>query len=271
MNGTRRLRRALWVLLGVSVLLYLGRLVAPGSALYENVLTSLVLTALASPVKLVFQAAAVVFAWRVRRGFEPGNPSRGAWTTLALAWLLILLGQLYLAPFQLRLHESPFPSGADAFFVLSYPALFLALALFLKAYAASGLTMPKAAERTGLGAATIVVLGVVAWLVLRPIAASGSWGWATALNLFYPAADLVLLVPAIHLTRASLAFRGGQLWRIWVQLLGGILFLCGADVAFAYFSSLGQAALDALLHSLYLVAYALMAQAAISQAEILEG
>jgi hypothetical protein len=269
MNGKRALRRGLWALLAVTATLYLGRLFAPGSALYENLLSNLVLTAIASPVKLVFQAVAIVMAWRVRGRFEPGNPSRAAWTTLAAALLLTLLGQLYLAPFQLRLHESPFPSGGDVFFVLSYPLLFAALVLFLKAYGAAGLPMPSAGERMAVGLVMLVVLGGIAWRVLAPIAA-GPWGWGTALNLFYPGADLVLLVPALHLVKASFAFRGGQLWRIWVQLLGGIVFLCGADVLFAYFSSLGQSALDPLLHSLYLAAYCLLAQAALAQVELLE-
>ena len=270
MKGKRALSRGLWTLLAVSAALYLGRLITPGSALYENVLSNLALTAIASPVKLVFQAVAAVMAWRVRSRLEPGNPSRAAWTTLAVALLLTLVAQLYLAPFQLRLHESPFPSGADVFFVLSYPLLFAALVLFLKAYRAAGLPMPGAGERLAVGVVMLVVLGGIAWRVLAPIAASGPWGWGTALNIFYPAADLVLLVPALHLVRASLAFRGGQLGRIWVRLLGGIVFLCGADVLFAYFSSLGQSALDPLLHSLYLAAYCLLAQAAIAQAELLE-
>jgi len=269
MKGKRALSRGLWTLLAVSAALYLGRLVVPGTALYETFLSNLVLTAIASPVKLVFQAVAMVMAWRVRSRLEPGNPSRAAWTTLAAALLLTLLAQLYLAPFQLRLHESPFPSGADVFFVLSYPLLFAALVLFLKAYRAAGLPMPGAGERLAVGVVMLVVLGGIAWRVLAPIAA-GPWGLGTALNIFYPAADLVLLVPALHLAKASLAFRGGQLWRIWLLLLGGIVFLCGADVLFAYFSSLGQSALDPLLHSLYLAAYCLLAQAAVAQAELLE-
>ena len=269
MKGKRALSRGLWTLLAVSAALYLGRLITPGSALYENVLSNLALTAIASPVKLVFQAVAMVMAWRVRSRLEPGNPSRAAWTTLAVALLLTLVAQLYLAPFQLRLHESPFPSGADVFFVLSYPLFFAALVLFLKAYSAAGLPMPGAGERLAVGVVMLVVLGGIAWRVLAPIAA-GPWGLGTALNIFYPAADLVLLVPALHLAKASLAFRGGQLWRIWLLLLGGIVFLCGADVLFAYFSSLGQSALDPLLHSLYLAAYCLLAQAAVAQAELLE-
>lgn len=270
MKGKRGLSRGLWMLLAASAALYLGRLLAPGAALYEDVLSNLVLTAIASPVKLVFQAVAIAMAWRVRGRLEPGNPSRAAWTALAAALALTLVAQLYLAPFQLRLHESPFPSGADVFFVLSYPLFFAALVLFLQAWGAAGLPMPGIGERLGVGVVMLVVLGGIASRVLAPIASAGPWGWGTALNIFYPAADLVLLVPALHLAKASLAFRGGQLWRIWIQLLGGIVFLCGADVSFAYFSSLGQSALDPLLHSLYLAAYCLMAQAALAQAALLE-
>jgi hypothetical protein len=269
-RATRGVKLLVWAVAVVTVGLYLGRQVVPGAGLYRRTLGDPILQAIAAPAKLLFQLLACTYAWRSAGRFEPGNPSRPAWRALALALLAVFLGQLWLAPFQLALKTSPFPSVGDVFFVLSYPLLLLALVGFLRAYAQTGLPLGSRSERGLIVVASVLVLAGLAFPVLAPVVVSPASSLEKALNVFYPAADFVLLVPTILLLRMSLAFRGGHVWHVWVALLGGIAFMCGGDVAFAHFSSLGQTGLDPLLNALFLLAYALMAQAGITQSELLD-
>lgn len=270
MKGTRRAAWLVWIVAAITVGLYLVRQALPGAAVFRETLTDPVLQAIAAPAKLLFLLLGFVYAWRCASRFEPGNPSRPAWRALALALLAVFVGQAWLAPFQLSLKTSPFPSGADVFFVLSYPFLLLALLGFLRAYQQAGLPLGSGVGRLVTAGISVVVLAALAFPVLAPVARASATPLEKGLNLFYPVADFVLLVPTILLLRMSLAFRGGHVWHVWVALLGGIAFLCAGDVAFAHFSSLGLTGLDPVLNGLFLLSYALLAQASLIQRELLE-
>jgi hypothetical protein len=140
--------------------------------------------------------------------------------------------------------------------MISYPLLIVALVLFTAAYAKSGFPMAGLAP---LGSALIVIAAAVAWPLLRPIAHEPAAPLATALNLAYPALDLLLLVPTILLLRLTSRFRGGAVWHIWAALVTGFTFTAIGDIAFAYFSTLGYTKIDPLVHALYIVAYGSLA------------
>jgi hypothetical protein len=109
----------------------------------------------------------------------------------------------------------------------------------------------------GVAAVACTVLGVV---VLRPVlAAPGMTDTERLLTAAYPALDLVLLVPLALLLRISLRFRGGALGLAWTAVLAGIVFMCAADVLFAYFTALGLSGLDPFVHAGFITSYGLLA------------
>lgn len=261
-------RLAPWLVL-VLVPVYLGWAFFPGSTLYTGILTQHRLLALAALVKLGLLLAGALLAFACRDRLEPGNPARPAWALLSAGLFATLVGQLSLAPFQLVLGTTPFPSVGDLYYVLSYPLFFAAFLAFLRAYHQAGLPVGSLGERAGIAGGTSIAAGIAGVVVLQPVAAAGGTLLERLLNLAYPALDLLLLLPLALLLRIALRLRGSHVGDVWALLLAGFVCLCCGDVFFAYFTALGHAGADPYLHLTYMLAYGLVAAGADRQLRLL--
>ena len=263
MNAASKLA---WLVVGLTVLLYVGWALVPASALYTGFLTPHRLLAIAAVFKLAGLLLGTVWAFACRDRLESDNPARPAWLLLSLGLLATFAGQLSLAPYQLVFGETPFPTPGDIFYVLAYPFLIAALLVFLNAYREAGLPMGSLAERALL----LALIGVVAIVILRPVAATPGPVLDRILTIAYPALDLVLLVPLVLLLRMALRLRRSEAGEVWLLLLTGFVFLCAGDICFAYFQSLGEEHLDPFVHATFILAYALIAGGARRQLRILK-
>jgi hypothetical protein len=253
-----------WVAVLLAVLLYVGWAIWPASALYNDVLSAHRMLAIAAAFKLAARHGRFAFARRDR--LETDNPARPAWFLLSLGLLSTFAGQASLAPFQLVLGETPFPTPGDIFYVLAYPFLIAALLVFLNAYREAGLPMGSAAERALL----LAGVGVIAIVILRPVPATAGPLLDRILTIAYPALDLVLLVPLVLLLRVALRLGRSEAGEVWLLLLSGFAFMCAGDICFAYFQSLGEEHLDPFVHATFILAYALVAGGAHRQLRILK-
>lgn len=266
----RWLGTALTALLVLLVAALLGRAVSPGAELYERTLPPRAILALGTFGKLLYLVAATwVSALNVGR-FEPGTPTRTAWRLLTAGLGLLMVGQILIAVYQFVLGvEVPFPSLVDVFFLLAYPMMVGALAMFLRAYTASGFPVGPASERIWLSAAVAVVCAAIGFPILRPVVTTPAPFLETLLNVVYPVMDFLLLVPAVLLIRIGLRFRGGKVWKVWATLLAGLVFLCVADTLFAYFFQLDREDLVDVVDATYLMAYGLLGLGVLYQYELL--
>jgi diguanylate cyclase len=251
--------RPIWLAAGAGVALCLGWAAIPQSPLYTGILTSHVMLALASLLKMAFLGTAALSSLAVVRRFEADNPIHSAWRTLGIGLGLTFLGQLALAPLQIMEGRSPFPSIADLFFVAGYPFLIGAIVSFIGAYRSVGIPVGSTAERAAVFAGVAAAAVIVGIPVVPPLLQADSPFLEKLLNLGYPTLDFVLLMPLAVLLRASLRLTGGQVAGVWRALLGGFVLVCVADIAFAYFSSLGQLHLDPFVHASFIMAYASIA------------
>jgi hypothetical protein len=105
-------------------------------------------------------------------------------------------------------------------------------------------------------------------VVARPILSSEAPLLERVLNVFYPVVDCILLVPAALLLKMALSMRGGSLWKVWMTLLLGFVFLALGDIGFAFFTTLGKSALDPLLDLAFAWSYILIARAVVTQHSI---
>jgi hypothetical protein len=258
--------RLAWVAVGLLVALYVAWAAAPGSTFFTVWLDQHRLLAIACSAKLVALFGGAAWAFACRDRLEPGNAARPAWFLLSIGVLSMLAGQLCLAPYQIVLGTTPFPSQGDIFFTLAYPFLIAALLVFLNAYREAGLPLGSVAERTLLVAAVVAIAAVV----LRPIARVSGPPLDRILTIAYPALDLVLLVPLVLLLRMALRLRGGRAGEVWLLILSGFAFMCAGDICFAYFQTLGELQLDPFVHATFILAYALVAFGAERQLRILE-
>jgi len=270
MNGHDRRSALPWLVLGLAAALYAGWATFPASGLYARWLTPHRLLVIASTLKLVYLLAGAAWAFQCRDRLEAANPARPAWFLLSLGLLSTFVGQLSLAPFQLTRNETPFPSVADIWYVLSYPLLIAALVVLLKAYREAGFPTGSVAERAAILAGIGVIAAIVAVPILRPVAGVEGALLDRILTVAYPVLDLVLLMPLALLLRVALRLRGSHAGEVWLLLLGGFVFLCAGDILFAYFQSLGARHLDPVVHATYILSYGLIAGGAHRQLELLQ-
>lgn len=181
---------------------------------------------------IVLGAALAVLA---RAALDPEE--RGAWFALGTGLLFWALGQTYYSTVLYYADPAPFPSPADAFFLLFYPASFLALVLLLRARVAQ---LEPLAWVDGLIGA-LAVAGVAAALIFPPVLeALGGSPFGVAVNLAYPCADLVLL---------GLLFGGlaTSRWRgegTWLLIAGALLLFAASDVVYLSVGGQSTEALD---------------------------
>jgi len=150
---------------------------------------------------------------------------RGAWVAMTAALAVYLAGDLYWNTYMSRLEAPPYPSWADAGWLLFY----------LPAYAAIALLLRERMGQVRLGEwldgliGALAVAALVAATVLNPVLEQSGADYAETLtNLAYPVGDLVLLV----FTLSALAFIGMRPGRGWLSLTLGLLVFAAADVEY---------------------------------------
>jgi hypothetical protein len=239
--------------------LFAVRTFAGDAALYRSVLTDPTLVRAAAVCKLALLALACLHATQTCGRLDRGNDARLPWLLLALALGLFTLGQSILSAYQLAVAKSPFPSPADALFLAAYPLLLASFVRFGRAYRRSGLPVGPFWQHAAIAATVLVAGALAAGPLLRPVLAAPGTRLEHALNVAYPAFDLVLLIPLAILVRIAWPFRGGAIFRAWALLLAGTVGMCAGDLFFAWFSMLDASHLDPLVHGSYLVAYTCLA------------
>jgi hypothetical protein len=257
----------------VPALVALGQVVAPQSRLYQADPAPSPATLVIGLSKLMLLALAAAFSWFNGRRLEGSDAGISrSWRVLSLGWMAYLLGQLTLAWFQLvRGVDAPYPSPGDLFFLAAYPLFMAALFGFVRAYRAAGFGVGSGAQQGRLAGAVALGCAAVAVPLLRPTVVAPTPALETALNVAYPAMDLMLVVPGILMLRMAMALRGGAVARVWLAVLAGFAFMCAGDVLFGYFSALGYKGLDPYVHATYILSYGLVAEGARRQHALLAG
>lgn len=210
----RNARDRLWLVwLASGVVATAGYLMMP----YGELHTELVYAA----VGLV---SALVIVASVRR-YRPVRPAMWYWFAAGTAtWVL---GDLTWSYHVYVLETEPFPSLADVFYLAAYPMLMTGLLMLVRR---------QGRHLAGLIDAGVIATGVglVFWsFVMRPIAYDASTDLlARAINLAYPAADVLMLTLLARL----LVTAGRRAAAGWL-LVSAVVLVLGSDVAFSVVST----------------------------------
>jgi two-component system cell cycle response regulator len=177
-----------------------------------------------------FVTAAAWTAWRAS-GRSEGSPRlRSAWRLVALAMLASFGGQIVQTVHE-ALHQKPFPSAADVFYLSFYPLLLWGLLRF-----AVGRRTIGERVRLGLDLAVVAIgsSAVVLYLVLGPTVVAGNPNLLEGVfSVAYPVGDVVLLVGlASVLVREADPSARRALWFLAVGLVSYVM----GDVIFGYIS-----------------------------------
>ena len=128
---------------------------------------------------------------------------------------------------ELLYHQKPFPSEADFFYIVGYPAYFIFAILYLKPF------------RSSITKQMIISSSLISIAILIPSmywtleSNSGEDQISIILGSFYPIADSIVLIPAIIGMRL---FLGGEVNFLWFLMLLGILVEVVAYTVFQYLS-----------------------------------
>ena len=152
---------------------------------------------------------------------------RSAWRLIALSWACLLLGDIAWGVYEL-VGASPYPSVADALYLMFYPLMLWGLLRF-----------PAERDQRGwlrllLDLATVAVGGavVVTYVVLGPtILSSGSDPLATVISIAYPVGDMILLVGLGSMLLRRAAPSSAPALRF---MAAGVLFYVVADLLYSY-------------------------------------
>jgi diguanylate cyclase (GGDEF)-like protein len=206
-----RRQRLWWVWLAVGSSATAGYFLLPTGGLVANV---------------TYNVIGLASALLILAGVRLHRPQRpGMWYWFAAGQITWVVGDVIYEVYLYVLHQQPYPSLADAFYLSAYPMLAVG---FMRLVRGRG----RRRDVTGLLDASIVAtgLGLVFWLfVLRPIAAdAASSSLERMISTAYPAADALLLAML-----ARLVTRAGRRTAS-VRLLGAAaLLMLVADVGFS--------------------------------------
>jgi diguanylate cyclase (GGDEF)-like protein len=147
------------------------------------------------------------------------------WWCFAAGQLLFVVGDVLYAVIDTVLHQSPFPSVADVFYLGGIPVLALGLLVLIRGRISGR-------DRAGLIDAAIIAtgLGLLSWtFVMKPIAEDPSLSLLERLiSLAYPLGDVLLLAMVARLVTSPGARTAAY------RLLGlALLLLLAADAGYA--------------------------------------
>jgi len=152
------------------------------------------------------------------------------WFFLALGMLFFFLGELTWMIYDVVLGLDPYPSIADAFWLIGFVPLIIGLVVAIRETKVS-LWSSKTPLLAVIAAA---VAGIFVVYLLRPILAETEISLAEkVIDFAYPLLDLVLIV----LTATILVFyQKGLLGKPWMFVLSGFVLMAVGDGLFSYFT-----------------------------------
>jgi signal transduction histidine kinase len=193
--------------------------------------------------------AAIVIGIRMHR---PSHP--GPWLLLAASQGCWLAGDVVWTYYPQIFHRAlPYPSVADALYLLGYPFLMAALLLLLRSDRKHG----RAGGWADAGVAAAVG-GLLLWQYVGKSYAQTIDSLGDLANLAYPAMD-VLLIGVV----ARLLFAPGPRAMAYRLLVASLLIVTAADAAYAILSVTGAGWLDDQLDIGWMASYALAGAAAL--------
>jgi hypothetical protein len=172
-----------------------------------------------------------------------------AWICFAVFAVSWSVGEVIWAADELVLGQDPFPSVADFFWLLGYPAYFVFAVSYIRPFKNS---ISKKVITLAISASVVLM----AFLVYCAIAKSDLPELETALLVSYPIGDAICLVPTI--IGLALFFRG-QVNFTWLLLLVGMFSFVVADSAYQILSQEDQYYTGHPFDIVYLWAYVFFA------------
>lgn len=129
-----------------------------------------------------------------------------------------------------------FPSLADYFWCIGYIPFFIGLLLMFIGYKRSGLPMGTGTYIVLTFVVFVISAGIIYFLLIPIVADEETETLAKIFYLYYPIADLLIVLPSIILIYITSLFGSGKITRPWIFLALGFLLFTVADLLYSYLS-----------------------------------
>lgn len=195
----------------------------------DNSFTIFINTILNPPLALIVTILAVLLLQKV----VPSLRTRALWIGLVLGWACWTIAETIWAIAFIKGQEAPYPSWADLFWCIGYFPMYLAL--WLRSRSITG--KPGRMSQIIIIAISLLIIGFTFFGILLPIiqAYDPSAALESALNLFYPLADTILIILALRILFTANKGTFAQSW-FWISM--GFIFSSISDLFFTYSSGL---------------------------------
>lgn len=174
------------------------------------------------------------------RGFKGTDFARLPWLMIFLGITLDFIAETTYCYMEVILKldmNETFPSIADYIWCAGYIPLFIGLMMMISGYRESGFPVGSKNLYTAITAALVVFLILITWILFVPIVCDNETSTLeTTFYLFYPVADVVVVIPAIVLMSITSLFGKGMISRSWKYLSIGLILFTLADLAYSYLS-----------------------------------
>jgi len=209
----------------------------------------------------LFAGAATLY---VAASFHAGDSHRRVWVLVGAGLFLWFLGELSWALMEVAFRiKVPFPSIADAFWLLGYVPIFLGLGSGFRRLDIRVRRVPFAVPLGILGTLAAVYLLVM----FVPIIGSDIPLAEKLLDLAYPLGDWLILIPAVF---TLFTLRHGVLAKPWLALVAGFLLMVVADSLFSYMTFRGFYRTGSMIDLVWVAGYLVIALASLQQAQYLK-
>lgn len=150
--------------------------------------------------------------------------------TLGLAaWFI---GETLFAVYDVVLHIDPYPSIADAFYLLAYPLILVGIFKEIFNYK----TDMNPIRSIVISIVSIILSILVFALSIQPSYSSGASALENLIAMSYGVGDLILIVGVSHILMLTMDFQGGKLYRAWTYVIVAVCFMLLGDMLYAIYT-----------------------------------
>ena len=210
------------------------------------------------PILVDFLVVLTLF-YATARSHKYGKKVRVAWMFITFAFIFYTVGDVIWAILELGIHESPFPSIADGFYLIFYPLFAIGL------YHLSRFSFTKTEKlKTALDMSIVIIsVGLIFWtLLIIPILSNGQDSFANTISAIYIIGDFLLFFVLLKVIYSK--YDEGVIPLLFLNM--GVLVMIVPDIIFAVQTSQGTYLSGSLLDTGWITSFVLVGLAAFLQA-----
>ncbi|MBI5554864.1 MAG: hypothetical protein HY920_03290 [Elusimicrobia bacterium] len=199
-----------------------------------------VLTMVSDVLPIICALLAIIGMYFAVRSFKLYDQTKLAWLFILIGLILYLGGESIYAILEIFLKvdvTEVVPTVADYSWMAGYVPLILGLIMLIYGYKKSGFALGHyKIMALGSLAITAIMGTLIYWLFIPILNDPELSGLAKFTYIYYPVADLFLIVPALILVHITCQFGRGMISRPWRYIAIGFVGMTISDILYSYLS-----------------------------------